>query len=106
MSALEPPSLASRSNYARRFQDPSFWQPYVDDVLRRHGLASGQATAGAGGTFPTFLVGAYVVKFFGRRFDGAECFAIERSLHTGVLSRLGAAVPQRVADGHVFETGW
>jgi hypothetical protein len=29
------------------------------------------------GTFPTFM-GEHTVKFFGRRFDGAECFRIEQ----------------------------
>jgi hygromycin-B 7''-O-kinase len=106
MSALERPNLASHSNYARMFQDAAFWQPYLDEVLRRHNLPPGQATLGAGGTFPTFLVGVYVVKFFGQLFDGAECFEIEQRLHSRVLSRLGATVPQHVADGHLFETGW
>src|SRR6266568_192939 len=41
MSALEPPSLSSRSSYARKFQDAAFWQPYVDEVMRRHNLPSG-----------------------------------------------------------------
>lgn len=61
---------------------------------------------GAGGTSPTFLVGAYVIKFFSRRFDGAECFEIERSLHGRVSPRLDVTVPRLVAEGHLFETGW
>ena len=96
MAALEPPSLASRSRYARKFQDPWFWQPYVDEVLSRHNLPSGLATLGTGGTFPTFLVGAYVIKFFGQRFEGAECFEIERSVHTRVLPRLQVTIPRHV----------
>jgi len=96
---LQPPSLASRSSYARKFRDVLFWQPYVDEVLRRHKLISRQATVGAGGTFPTFIVGAYMVKFFCQRFDGAECFQIERSLCTRVLSKLHVTVPWHVADG-------
>jgi len=106
MHRLERPTLASRSSYVRRFQDPVFWQPYLDEVLRRHGLPSRPAGLGAGGTFPTFMVGDYVVKFFGRRFDGAECFRIERSLHAHVLPGLRTPTPRHVADGHLFETGW
>jgi hypothetical protein len=101
MSALEQPNLASHANYARMLQDAAFWQPYLDAVQRRHDLPLGQATPGAGGTFPTFLVGGYVVKFFGQLFDGAECFEIEQCLHSRVLSRLGVAVPRYVADGHL-----
>ena len=67
MPRLERPTLASRSNYARRFQDPVFWQPYLDEVLRRHALPPRQAILGTGGTFPTFLVGEYVVKFLDRK---------------------------------------
>ena len=62
------PVWLSRSSYARRFQDPWFGQPYVDEVLSRHNLPSGLARLGTGGTFPTFLVGAYVIKFFGAAF--------------------------------------
>jgi len=32
----------------------AFWQPYLDEVLRRHGLPPSQAILGTGGTFPTF----------------------------------------------------
>jgi hypothetical protein len=103
---LKPPRLASRASYARKFQDATFWQAYVDEVLRRHNLGPGQATVGAAGTFPTFLVGDNVVKFFGQRFDGAECFLSERSLYTRVLPKLNPTVPRHVADGHLFETGW
>jgi aminoglycoside phosphotransferase len=106
MSALEPPSLSSRSSYARKFQDAAFWQPYIDEVMRRHNLPSGLATLGTGGTFPTFLVGTYVIKFFGQRFDGAECFQIERSTQTRVLPSLRVTVPRHVADGHLFDAGW
>lgn len=106
MSALEPPSLSSRSSYARKFQDAAFWQPYIDEVMRRHNLPSGLATLGTGGTFPTFLVGTYVIKFFRQRFDGAECFQIERSTQTRVLPSLRVTVPRHVADGHPFDAGW
>jgi len=106
MQPLEPPALKSRSSYARKFQDATFWQPYVDEVARRHKLTPAQAMLGNGGTFPTFLLGEHVVKFFSRRFDGVECFLIERSLHTQVLPKLRVPTPRHVADGYLFETGW
>jgi hygromycin-B 7''-O-kinase len=74
--------------------------------MRRHGLPVGALTTGAGGTFPTFLVGAYVVKFFPKRFDGGQCFLIERSLHTGALDRAEIGAPRHVAHGHLFQAGW
>jgi hygromycin-B 7''-O-kinase len=101
------PSLMGQSTYAQKLQDAAFWQPYVDQVLRRHHLPWETASVGAIGTFPTFLVGSLVVKFFGQRFDGAECFDIERSLYTQSLPMLRAVgVPRLVAHGHLFETGW
>jgi len=106
MARLAVPHLASRRGYARKFQDSAFWQPYIDEVLRRHGLPADRAILGTGGSFPTFLVGARVVKFFGRRFDGAECFSVERSLYTHVLPHTHVSVPVHVAHGHLFQTGW
>src|SRR5207302_1916320 len=84
----------------------AFWEQYIREVLRRHGLPDGVVTTGTGGTFPTFLVGAYVVKFFPKRFDGGECFLIERSLHTSVLENPDIPAPRHVAHGQLFETGW
>jgi Phosphotransferase enzyme family len=96
-----------RSIYAQKLQDAAFWQPYVDQVLRRHNLPRGQAVVGEIGTFPTFLVGSSVIKFFGEWFDGAECFEIERSLYSSTLPMLCAVnVPRLLAHGQLFETGW
>jgi aminoglycoside phosphotransferase len=74
--------------------------------MRRHGLPTPAVSVGAAGTFPTFLVGSYVVKLFPRRFGGAACFAIERSLHSGPLDRPDLPVPRYVAHGQLFESGW
>jgi len=84
----------------------TFWPPYVREVLRRHGLPVDAVSTGAGGTFPTFLVGSYVAKFFPRRFDGGECFRIERWLHTRVLDHLEIGAPRHVAHGYLFQTRW
>ena len=106
MPDLRPPRLRTQSSYARKFQDPRFWQPYVDEVLRRHDLPPHIATLGTGGSFPTFLVGAYVVKFFGQQFEGVVCSTIERTLHTGILPRLQFATSSYVGHGTLFQTGW
>jgi hypothetical protein len=76
--ALQQPRLGGRGEYLRRFVDVEFWTPYVLEVMRRHGIPDAQIGVGAGGTFPTFLFGEHVAKFFPRRFHGGECFAIER----------------------------
>lgn len=71
---LPRPVFASRQEYSRNFNNLAFGEPYVDDVLGRHGLVRGGLGAGAGDTFPTVLAGSFVVKFFPRRFDGGACF--------------------------------
>lgn len=97
--------MRTRAEYLRRFRDAAYWQPYIDVVLRRHGLSRRRAAIGSGGTFPTFLVDDLVVKFFPKRFDGSECFVVERALHTTVLDQAELAVPRHVADGRLFDSG-
>jgi hygromycin-B 7''-O-kinase len=106
MSDLRRPVLAGRRDYARKFADVPFWEPYVHEVMRRHSLSAAGVAVGSGGTFPTFLVGAYVVKLFPKRFDGGECFLIERSLHTSLLDHPEIPAPRHVAHGHLFQNGW
>jgi aminoglycoside phosphotransferase len=103
---LRRPVFTGKRDYAHKFHDPGFWDAYVQEVVRRHGLPAGIVAVGTRGTFPTFLMGALVFKFFPQRFDGGECFAIEHALHTGPLADPALAVPHYVAHGELFRTGW
>ena len=67
---LPRPDFGSSNEYGARLGDAEFWAPYVSAVLRRHRLPDAPLTVGTVGSFPTFLVGSYVVKLFGERFEG------------------------------------
>lgn len=106
LSALE--DLAS---YCRLFTDIPLWTPYVQEVCRRHDLPCDAVHTGVPGTCPVFLVSAagvrrWVVKFFGRLFDGEQSFAAERE--AGRLVGLDPRIrtPGLVAIGELGTPGW
>jgi hygromycin-B 7''-O-kinase len=114
-SPLSPPTFRTRDEYAARLGDAAFWGPYVHEVLRRHDLPVEQPVAGAGGTFPTFLVGRYVVKLFtpnlakpfGTLFDGTLCHQVELAVFRVLAGQPSIPGPALVAEGRLFgaETG-
>jgi hygromycin-B 7''-O-kinase len=75
-------------------------------VLTRHGLPLAELEIGDVGSFPTFLVGPYVVKLFGELFSGATCHQTERSLGRLLRAHSEIPAPTLVADGALFEEGW
>jgi hypothetical protein len=97
---VRPSTFATRAEYVARLDDVAFWTPYLAEVARRHELPPMAPEVGLVGTFPTFLMGDYVVKCFTRRFDGAPPGPrrTARSPHpgrprpTGRHPRLGDAV--------------
>jgi hygromycin-B 7''-O-kinase len=103
---LLPPSFASASEYAARLEDAAFWAPYVAAALARHRLPVVAPEVGSVGTFPTFLVGRYVVKLFGELFFGPECHQVERSLQRLLLTQPDIPAPALVAEGELFDEGW
>lgn len=78
-------------SYVRLFTDAGFWAPYVREVCGRHGLGCAAIRTGVPGTCPVFIVDeTWVVKFFGRLFDGAKSAAAERE--AGRLAGLDGAI--------------
>jgi aminoglycoside phosphotransferase len=92
--------------YGARLGDAGFWEPYVAEVLARHGLPTGPIEVGALGTMPTFLVGRHVVKLFGELFSGRRSFAVERSAHRWLLGNRAIPSPALVAEGRLFDGAW
>jgi len=99
-------AFASTSDYAAKREGSQFWEPFVHDVLRCHSLPTVALGVGTGGTFPTFLAGAHVVKLFPALLSGAECFEIERSIHQLFLEHRRILAPRLVAHGQLFDRGW
>lgn len=106
---MEPLSaLEQIEAYRRLFTDANFWMPYVQEVCRRHVLSpAGPVSVGVPGTYPAFIVGdQWLVKFFGRLFEGGQSFAAERE--AGRLVSLDPAIPtaQIRAAGELGGPGW
>jgi hygromycin-B 7''-O-kinase len=100
--------LEDLAHYRQLFTSVTFWEPYVAEICQRHNLVPGTpARIGVPGTCPTFIVGErWVVKFFGRLFDGENSFLVERE--AGRLAALDPAIPaaQVLAHGHLRGENW
>jgi len=96
--------LENIEGYRRYFSDPLAWRPYVEQVCRRHGLGPVRVVRiGMPGTCPTFIVDdRWVVKFFGRLFDGGHCWQVELELGQWAVG-LGLPVPEIVAKGQLLD---
>lgn len=105
---IPPPRFASVQEHIARAADVDFWQPYVMEILRRHGLtdAAREPVAGFNATYPTFVYGDVVVKLFGGTRDWRTGFAAERSALALVATDPGIAAPTLVADGWLYQSAW
>jgi hygromycin-B 7''-O-kinase len=107
--------LENMEGYRRYFADPLAWRPYVEQVCQRHSLNPGHGCCrvriGVPGTCPTFIVDErWVVKFFGRLFDGGQCWQVELELGRWAKA-LGLPFPAIVAEGQLLRSpeageGW
>ena len=93
-------------NYRKLFMDAEFWQPYVFAALGKEGLPCKKVRGGIAGTYPTFIVDdRYVIKFFGRLFNGEKTF--EAELHASQLVKPvhEIPVPALVTQGRLYDDG-
>jgi hygromycin-B 7''-O-kinase len=98
--------LENIEGYRRYFADPVVWRPTVEQVCKRHALSPvGAVRIGVPGTCPTFIVeDRWVVKFFGRLFDGGHCWQVELELGKWA-GGLALPFPEIVAEGQLFKGG-
>lgn len=102
MSSLTDPlrALDHLDGYRRCFWDADFWRPLVETVCRRDlSIPCQTVRSGLPGTFPTFIVDErWVIKFFGRLFEGEASFAIEREV-ARLLANGSIPAPALLAEG-------
>lgn len=95
-------------HYRGLFTSVSFWEPYVAEICQRHNLLPATPVRiGVPGTCPTFIIGErWVVKFFGRLFEGGRAFQVERE--AGRLLALDPGIPaaQVTAQGKLRTDDW
>ena len=67
-------------SYSRAFMDPVLWDPFLRLICDKHHFSPVEVIRpGLAGTYPTFIVDeSRVIKLFGRLFNGAESWAVER----------------------------
>ena len=97
--------LNSLDGYRRYFMDASYWQPYVRRVYNRHAMTPCRTIrSGLPGTYPTFVVDErWVIKFFGRLFDGALAFETELQANQLLAPGCPIPIPALIASGYLFE---
>ncbi|MFT5090544.1 MAG: hygromycin-B 7''-O-kinase [Candidatus Latescibacterota bacterium] len=102
------PGLETVEQYQRLFTDAAHWKPFVEEVCRHHGLepSADIRTSPVPGTCPVFIVDEkYVVKFFGRLFNGHTSFAAERDAFYLLAQDTELPIPQLLAEGTLLTDG-
>lgn len=98
-------SLESLDGYRQHSMDADLWRPYVQAVCGRHGLQPcQQIRAGLAGTYPTFIIeDRWVVKFYGRLFDGQQAYETEFTVGRMLPADLGIHVPAVLYAGALID---
>jgi hypothetical protein len=101
---LLPPAFDYVETFDKAFGDRGFWDPYFDQVIRRHDLPdpTGEVTVGVGGTYPTLVYGGLVIKLFGFAKAWKTSIVAERAAHELLADDPDIAAPQLVSMGVLF----
>ncbi len=102
--------LDSLDGYRRYFTDAGLWQPYVRLVCAKESLTTHPSIrATLPGTCPAFIVDdRWVIKFFGRLFEGGRCYEVEREVSRLLRPSVGFPTPAVITCGSLYEgsAGW
>ena len=101
-------ALEDFDSYCRLFTSVELWAPYARAVCQRHNLVPhAQVRLGTPGTYPAFLVeDRWVVKFFGRRFEGWQSFQVEHEAARLTQFQPEVTTARLVAWGELGGPGW
>jgi hygromycin-B 7''-O-kinase len=98
--------LEQHEYYCRFFMDLELWEPFVRWVCKQNALTCRQVRSGLAGTCPTFIVDdGWVVKFFGRLFEGEVAFRVEGEAARLVSQQEGIHAPALLAEGQLLSSG-
>jgi hypothetical protein len=101
------PVFDTTAAFVARRGDVAWWRPHVAHVLARHGYDTRPPLhAGAGATFPTFLSGDVVVKFFGFRRRWRTSFDAESAIHARLADDPAIMAPRTLAAGTLEGDAW
>ena len=108
---LEPPNFRTRETFRSGHGDVAFWRPYVDITLAQAGLSGGDSAplSGFNSTYPTFICGDVVLKFFGHLEHWSDSYRFERAALDLVSTDPEIAAPELLDSGFLFddrESGW
>jgi len=107
MRASENPLylLESYETYGDYFMDLRLWEAFVCQICQRHNLEPFEPVrAGLAGTYPTFIVAdRWVIKFFGRLFQGAAAYQVELQVNQLIASTNEIQAPPVVDTGNLFQ---
>lgn len=80
-------------DYRQSLMDASLWQPYIQNICGRHfQIPCRVMRSGLASTYPTFIIdNIWVVKLFGRLFNGALAFDTEKQVN-GLMAQ-DSAIP-------------
>ena len=102
-----PPPLASDDDYIARRGDVAFWGPAIDEISRHLDLPlHRQPVPGSNPTWPTFVCGEVVVKFFGHLSRWRQVFEAELAALRLVSSDPAILAPRLIADGWLVDDAW
>ncbi len=101
---LQPPSFATSGEYHAASRQPRHWLGLLDAIAERHDLAldTKRVHPGEGGTYPTFLLGDVVVKFFGHLPNWRVAYTAEQAAMAVIAQDPTLRTPRVVASGELF----
>ena len=98
-------SFKDYPSYYENKTKESLWTPFINEIAQQHGmvLEVHNAKAGYNSTYPTFLVGSYVFKFFGFRKNCRTVFTEELKTHKVLASSPEIKAPKILISGKLSE---
>lgn len=98
--------FTSQSEFEKSRGNIAFWWPYIQELLIKHELPGTDnkdiVICGDNPTYPVFLIGDIVIKFFGHTKSWQSAFNTESHAHETLLKDKTILAPQILAKGQLF----